>query len=240
MSEKDTVLEIIDLHAGYDDVQVLWGVNLKVKRHTLTTIIGANGAGKTTTLKAICGLLKNVTGKVVLNGEDISRIPTHERVDKGLVMVPEGRWLFPEMTVLENLRMGAYPKHARDKREETLEWVYTLFPRLKERANQKAGTLSGGEQQMVAIGRGLMSRPEVLILDEPSLGLAPNLVLDIFKIIQELKEEGLTVLLVEQNVHLGLAISDYAYVMEHGKIVMEGTGQELENDPKVKEAYLGI
>ncbi|WP_457570161.1 ABC transporter ATP-binding protein [Desulfurobacterium sp.] len=237
---NDIVLEVKNLEAGYDDVQVLWGVDLKVKRHSLTTIIGANGAGKTTTLKSICGLLKNVKGTVILNGEDISALPTHKRVDRGLVMVPEGRWLFPEMTVLENLRMGAFTKRARAKRDETLEWVYTLFPRLKERANQKAGTLSGGEQQMVAIGRGLMALPEVLILDEPSLGLAPNLVLDIFKIIQELKNEGLTVLLVEQNVHLGLAISDYAYVMENGKIVMEGTGSELENDPKVKEAYLGL
>ncbi|WP_457567277.1 ABC transporter ATP-binding protein [Desulfurobacterium sp.] len=239
MADK-VVLEVKNLEAGYDDVQVLWGVNLKVRKNSLTTIIGANGAGKTTTLKAICGLLKYVRGTVILNGEDVSSMPTHRRVERGLVMVPEGRWLFPEMTVLENLRMGAFTDRARAKREETLEWVYTLFPRLKERAHQKAGTLSGGEQQMVAIGRGLMARPEVLILDEPSLGLAPNLVLDIFKIIQELKNEGLTVLLVEQNVHLGLAISDYAYVMENGKIVMEGTGSELENDPRVKEAYLGL
>ncbi len=236
----ETVLEVKDLTASYDDVQVLWGVNLKVSRGSLTTLIGGNGVGKTTTLRAICGLLKRVSGKVFLEGQDISSVPTYERVEKGLIMVPEGRWIFPEMTVLENLEMGAFPKRARDKKKESLDWVFSLFPRLKERTSQKAGTLSGGEQQMLAIGRAIMSRPDVLLLDEPSLGLAPKLVLDIFKVIQELKNEGLTVLLVEQNVHLSLAISDYAYVMEGGKIVLEGKAKELENDQRVKEAYLGI
>lgn len=234
------ILEVKNLKAYYDEVQILWGVNFKVEKGSLTTILGPNGAGKTTTLKAIMGLLDKVEGEIIFEGENIKNLPPHKRVERGLVLVPEGRMIFPELTVLENLEIGAYTSKARKFAKKNLEHVFELFPRLKERIHQKAGTLSGGEQQMLAIGRGIMACPKLLILDEPSLGLAPKLVLSIFEIIKKLKEEGITLLLVEQNVHLALNIADYGYILENGKIVDEGDAKKLENDPKVLEAYLGI
>ena len=234
------ILEVKNLKAYYDEVQILWGVNFKVEKGNLTTILGPNGAGKTTTLKAIMGLLDKVEGEIIFEGENIKNLPPYKRVERGLVLVPEGRMIFPELTVLENLEIGAYTSKARKFAKKNLEHVFELFPRLKERIHQKAGTLSGGEQQMLAIGRGIMACPKLLILDEPSLGLAPKLVLSIFEIIKKLKEEGITLLLVEQNVHLALNIADYGYILENGKIVDEGDAKKLENDPKVLEAYLGI
>ncbi len=234
------ILEVKNLKAYYDEVQILWGVNFKVEKGSLTTILGPNGAGKTTTLKAIMGLLDKVEGEIIFEGENIKNLPPYKRVERGLVLVPEGRMIFPELTVLENLEIGAYTSKARKFAKKNLEHVFELFPRLKERIHQKAGTLSGGEQQMLAIGRGIMACPKLLILDEPSLGLAPKLVLSIFEIIKKLKEEGITLLLVEQNVHLALNIADYGYILENGKIVDEGDAKKLENDPKVLEAYLGI
>ncbi len=236
----DPILKGENLETGYGEVQILWGVNLEVPPGNLTTILGANGAGKTTLLRAITGIIPVWKGRVIFRGEDITRISPHERAARGLIMIPEGRMIFPEMTVLENLEMGAFTKRARDKIKENMEYALSLFPRLKERLDQKAGTMSGGEQQMLAIARGLMADPEVLIFDEPSLGLAPKLVIEVFETIQKLKEEGVTMLLVEQNVHLSLAITDYAYVLAEGKVVMEGTGEELEESEEVKKAYLGV
>ncbi len=236
----DVILQVEDLETGYGEVQILWGVSLKAHKSKLTTIIGSNGSGKTTLLRAITGVLPIWKGRVIFEGKDITKLPAYKRAEMGLIMVPEGRMVFPEMTVYENLEMGAYTKRARKKMKETMEFVFSLFPRLKERINQKAGTMSGGEQQMLAIGRGLMALPELLILDEPSLGLAPKLVLEVFEIIERLRSEGVTMLLVEQNVHLSLAITDYAYVMAEGRIVMEGTGKELAESDEVRKAYLGI
>jgi len=233
-------LDVQNLESGYGEVKVLWGVSIKVKKGELTTIIGSNGSGKTTFLKAIMGIIPVWNGKIIFNGEDVTKLSTHSKVEKGIVMIPEGRLIFPEMSVLENLEMGAYTKRAMDRMQDSLDLVFSLFPRLKERIQQKAGTLSGGEQQMLAVARGLMSVPEILILDEPSLGLAPKLTIEIFETIKKLKNEGVTMLLVEQNVHLSLAITDYAYVMAEGKIVLEGTGEELERSDEVRKAYLGI
>lgn len=233
-------LDVQNLESGYGEVKVLWGVSIKVKKGELTTIIGSNGSGKTTFLKAIMGIIPVWNGKIIFNGEDVTKLSTHSKVEKGIVMIPEGRLIFPEMSVLENLEMGAYTKRAMDRMQDSLDLVFSLFPRLKERMQQKAGTLSGGEQQMLAVARGLMSVPEILILDEPSLGLAPKLTIEIFETIKKLKNEGVTMLLVEQNVHLSLAITDYAYVMAEGKIVLEGTGEELERSDEVRKAYLGI
>ncbi len=233
-------LSVENLETGYGELQILWGISLSVRKGHLTTILGANGAGKTTLLRAITGILPAWRGKVIFKGEDITRLSPHSRAAKGLVMVPEGRMIFPEMTVYENLEMGAFTKRAREDMQHSMEHAFTLFPRLKERLSQKAGTLSGGEQQMLAIARGLMAKPEVFIFDEPSLGLAPKLVIEVFEIIQRLKEEGITMLLVEQNVHLSLAISDYAYILAEGKLVMEGTGEELEQSDEVRKAYLGV
>jgi len=234
------LLEVKNLEAFYDEVQILWGVNFKVEKGSLTTILGPNGAGKTTTLKSIMGLLDKVNGEIYFEGENITKLPPYKRVERGLVLVPEGRMIFPDLTVLENLEIGAYTPKARKFAKKNLEHVFELFPRLKERIYQKAGTLSGGEQQMLAIGRGLMACPKLLILDEPSLGLAPKLVLSIFEIIKKLKEEGITILLVEQNVHLALSIADYGYILENGKIIDEGNAEKLEKDPKILEAYLGL
>ncbi len=234
------LLEVRNLEAFYDEVQILWGLNFKVKAGNLTTILGPNGAGKTTTLKSIMGLLDKVKGEIYFEGENITKLPPYKRVERGLVLVPEGRMIFPDLTVLENLEIGAYTPKARKLAKKNLEHIFELFPRLKERIYQKAGTLSGGEQQMLAIGRGLMACPKLLILDEPSLGLAPKLVLSIFEIIKKLKEEGITILLVEQNVHLALSIADYGYILENGKIVDEGDAKKLEEDPTVLEAYLGL
>ena len=237
---NEAILKVENLSTGYGEVQILWDVSIEAEKGRLTTIIGSNGAGKTTLLRAVMGILPAWNGRVIFRGEDITKLPAYKRVDLGLIMVPEGRMVFPEMSVYENLEMGAYSKRARERLKETMEFVFTLFPRLKERINQKAGTMSGGEQQMLAIGRGLMGCPELLIMDEPSLGLAPKLVLEVFEVIEKLKEEGITMLLVEQNVHLSLAITDHAYVMAEGRIVMEGPGKELAQSDEVRKAYLGI
>jgi len=236
----EPALKVEGLETGYGEVQILWGIDLEVPYGTLTTILGANGSGKTTLLRAITGILPLWKGKVTFKGEDITTYAPHTRAAMGFIMVPEGRMIFPEMTVLENLEMGAFTKGARAKMGENMEYVLSLFPRLKERLSQNAGTLSGGEQQMLAIARGLMASPEILIFDEPSLGLAPNLVIGVFETIQKLKEKGITMLLVEQNVHLSLAITDYAYVLAEGRVVMEGKGEELEESEEVKKAYLGV
>ncbi len=237
---EELILDVDSLETGYGEVQILWGVSLRAEKSKLTTIIGSNGSGKTTLLKAITGVLPVWNGRVIFKGEDITDIPAYKRAERGLVMVPEGRMVFPEMSVYENLEMGAYTKRARSKLKESMDFVFSLFPRLKERIDQKAGTMSGGEQQMLAIGRGLMACPELLILDEPSLGLAPKLVLEVFEIIEKLRSEGVTMLLVEQNVHLSLAITDYAYVMAEGRIVMEGSGKDLIKSDEIRKAYLGI
>ena len=234
------MLQAENVECGYGEVKVIWGVSVKVEEKQLVTIIGSNGSGKTTLLRALMGIIPVQNGRVIFKGEDITKIPTHSRVERGMVMVPEGRLIFPNMTVLENLEMGAYTKRAEEKKEEQLEFVFNLFPRLKERLNQKAGTLSGGEQQMLAIARGLMAAPDLLIMDEPSLGLAPKLALEIFETIKKLKEEGMTMLLVEQNVHLSLAIADYAYVLSEGRIKLEGPAKELEKSDEIKKAYLGL
>ncbi len=234
------LLELQKINAGYGDLQVLWDVDLQVDRGEIVSLLGSNGAGKTTTLRVISGLLKPFSGKVFFNGEDITRLPSNKRVEMGLALVPEGRQLFPEMTVLDNLEMGAYTRRARDKFQDTLEWVFSLFPKLKERKNQLAGTMSGGEQQMLAIARGLMSRPEVLMMDEPSMGLAPKLVLEIFGTVRKLREEGVTILLVEQNAKAALDVSDRAYILETGRIVLKGPARELLGMDEVRKAYLGI
>ncbi len=232
-------LTVQDIDVFYGPAQTLWGVSFEAQRGKLVCLIGANGAGKTTTLKAITGVVPISSGTITYDGQVISGRPVHEIVDMGISLVPEGRQLFPKMTCEENLFIGSYLKRTRGKRNQRLEWIYEMFPRLKERRNQRAETLSGGEQQMLAIGRGLMQDPKLLILDEPSLGLAPVLVQDIFATVRKLHDEGLTVLLVEQNVHQALQIADYAYVLENGRIIMEGSGQEMAANPQVKEAYLG-
>ncbi len=234
------LLELRKINAGYGDLQVLWDVDLTVDKGEIVSLLGSNGAGKTTTLRVTSGLLKPFSGSVMFNGRDITKLPSNKRVEMGLALVPEGRQLFPEMTVLDNLEMGAYTKRARDKFHDTLEWVFTLFPKLKERRTQLAGTMSGGEQQMLAIARGLMSRPEVLMMDEPSMGLAPKLVLEIFGTIKKLRDEGVTILLVEQNAKAALDISDRAYILETGRIVLQGPAHELLGMDEVRKAYLGI
>ena len=236
----DSILEIESLESGYGDVQILWGIDLRAQKSNLTTVIGANGSGKTTLMRAIMGILPAWNGKIIFEGMDITKLPSYKRAELGLIMVPEGRLLFSEMSVYENLEMGAYTKRARAELKKNMEFVFSLFPRLKERLDQKAGTMSGGEQQMVAIGRGLMGSPKLLIFDEPSLGLAPKLVLEVFEAIEKLKKEGVTMLLVEQNVHLSLAISDYGYVMAEGKIKIEGEARDLKENDEVKKTYLGI
>jgi branched-chain amino acid transport system ATP-binding protein len=234
------LLEIRDVTSGYGEVQILWGTTMALQEGMLTSLVGANGAGKTTTMRTIMGLLKPWQGSVWFEGQDISKLPAHEKAELGVVLVPEGRQLFTNMTIEENLEMGASPARARPHFEQNLERVYELFPRLKERRLQKAGTLSGGEQQMLAVARGIMSEPSVLMIDELSLGLAPVLVLDLFQTLQKLKSEGLTMLLVEQNVQMALAVSDYAYVLSHGKVELNGPSSELAKDEHIREAYLGL
>jgi len=236
----EPLLKVEALEAGYDDVQVLWGISLKVERSSMTTLLGANGAGKTTILRAITGTIRPYSGSVVFQGEEVTRLPAHAKAACGLVLVPEGRQLFGDMSVEENLEMGAYCHRARSKFSEQIEQVYALFPRLKERRRQKAGTFSGGEQQMLAIGRGLMAAPEVLLIDELSLGLAPVVVQQIVSALVALKKLGLTILLVEQNVQLALALSDYAYVIADGRPFIEGSCREVAVKPEIRQAYLGL
>ncbi len=234
------MLNVDHINVFYGDMPVLWDVSFEVKEKEILVLLGANGAGKTTTIKTISGLLSPKSGTIEFMGTQLDKIPGHKVIRHGVVHVPEGRRLFPEMSVEENLIMGSLAPEAKKHRKETMEWVYSLFPRLRERLKQAAGTLSGGEQQMAAIGRGLMSRPKILMLDEPSLGLSPNLVQTTFEIISQINKEGVTVLLVEQNVRHSLAICHRAYVLENGRIVLEGSGESLLNNEHVKTAYLGI
>jgi len=239
------MLKINDLHVNYGGIQALRGISLEVPDGKIVTLIGANGAGKSTTLRTITGLVKAASGSVCWvdekhpDGEELLGKSIDKIVTTGIAMSPEGRRVFPDMTVLENLKIGAYLRKDKAEIEKDIKWVYELFPRLEERSWQLAGTLSGGEQQMLAVGRALMSRPKLMMLDEPSLGLAPIVVQDIFKIIREINRQGVTVLLVEQNANMALKIADYAYVLETGIITMSGTGAEMLADERVKEAYLG-
>ncbi len=237
---SDALLEIEALAAGYGEVQVLWGLSLAAARGRLTTLVGANGAGKTTTLRATLGTISPWSGRVIFKGEDVTALPAHAKAARGLVLVPEGRQLFSNMTVDENLEMGAFTKRGAHGYADRLERVFTLFPRLKERRRQKAGTFSGGEQQMLAIARGLMTDPEILIIDELSLGLAPLAVYQLFGALKALKDAGLTVLLVEQNVHLAFAVSDYTYVIAEGRLFTQGEPAALAAMPEIRRAYLGL
>ena len=236
----DHALQLENIESGYGEVQVLWGISLEVARGKLTTIIGTNGAGKTTSLRTIMGTLRPWKGRLLLHGEDVTRLSPHAKAERGLVLVPEGRQLFADMSVEENLEMGGYAKRARKRQKQNLERVYTLFPRLKERRQQKSSTLSGGEQQMLAMGRGLMQEPEVLMIDELSLGLAPVLAQQLFLTLGSLRKQGLTIVLVEQNVHLALAISDYTYVFAEGRITIRGKSDEVARMDEVRRAYLGL
>jgi len=234
------MLKVEKLNFAYGDLKVLWGIDLEVHQGEIVTVVGANGAGKSTILKNVSRLVKPNSGTIRFNGVDLAGLQSHEVVGHGIVQVPEGRKIFPEMTVLENLRMGSFLPAARAEREANMEWVFTLFPRLRERAKQLGGTMSGGEQQMLAIGRGLMAMPKLLLLDEPSLGLSPLFVKNIFDIITEINRQGVTILLVEQNVYQSLRIATRAYVLETGRVVLSGSGQELLHDDHVKKAFLGI
>jgi branched-chain amino acid transport system ATP-binding protein len=233
-------LEAAGVAAGYGLTQVLWDISFSVEKGQLVALIGANGAGKTTTLKTICGIVPASAGSIRYNGALITGKPVHEVVDLGIALIPEGRQLFGKMTVEENLRAGSYLKRAKPRMHRNLERVYEIFPLLKERRTQAAETMSGGEQQMLAIGRGLMQDPDLIMFDEPSLGLSPLLVGEIFHIIKTLHQEGLTIFLVEQNVKQTMKVADYCYVIENGRVVQQGTGKDLEADPKVREAYLGL
>ncbi len=234
------MLELVDVSARYNGTQVLHGVSLTVEPGKITTIIGANGAGKTTTLKCIMGILRPFEGRILWHGRDMTLLGTREIVKSGITMVPEGRHVFPYMSVSENLDMGAYLRQDKDGVKQDRDWVYELFPVLKTRRRQAAGTLSGGEQQMLAVGRALMSAPDILLMDEPSMGLAPMLVDEVFQVICRIKEMGKTVLLVEQNAVKALDVADKGYVLELGTTVLSGTGSELLNNPDVERAYLGV
>ena len=234
---SDVILKINDLKVNYGGIEAVKGISFDVPKGETITLIGANGAGKSSTLRAIAGLVKPASGSIVFSGEDITAKDPTAIVTKGITLVPEGRKIFPDLTVLENLRIGAYLRN--DDLTDDLNWVYDLFPRLKERSWQEGGTLSGGEQQMLAVGRALMSRPKVIMMDEPSLGLAPIIVRGIFDIIKEINKQGVTVLLIEQNANMALKTADLGYVMETGRITMSGSGAELLSDEQVKKAYLG-
>ncbi|MBQ4177131.1 MAG: ABC transporter ATP-binding protein [Lachnospiraceae bacterium] len=240
MSENGKViLEVRDLKAGYNGLPAIHGVSFDVKEGQILAILGSNGAGKSSTLRALTGAITPMGGTIKYNGEDITGIPSHEIVKRGMAMVPEGRMLFGGMSVEENLQMGAYLIKDPQKKEEHLREIYKLFPRVEERKKQLASTLSGGEQQMVAIARGLMSDPKLLILDEPSLGLMPKLVQEVFEFVKEIARMGITILIVEQNANETLKMCDYAFIMQNGEIVMEGTGEQLLADENVQKAYLG-
>lgn len=234
------ILDVREATSGYGEVQILWGASLHLEKGQLTSLVGANGAGKTTLLRTIMGLMKPRSGSIWFDGRNVSNLSAHAKAELGLILVPEGRQLFTDMTVEENLEMGAAPKRAKAHAHQNMERVYDMFPRLKERRKQRSGTLSGGEQQMLAVARGLMADPVVLMVDEMSLGLAPMLVLQLFQILRQLKDEGLTLLLVEQNVQMALAVSDYGFVLTHGKVDLEGASQDLVHDEHVRSAYLGM
>jgi branched-chain amino acid transport system ATP-binding protein len=233
------MLRIDGLKVKYGGIEAVKGISLEVPEGKIVTLIGANGAGKSTTLRTIAGLVKPAEGRIHMQAEDLTGLPPDQIVTKGITLVPEGRHVFPDLTVLENLKIGAYLRKDRDGIEQDLDWVYQLFPRLKERSWQAAGTLSGGEQQMLAVGRALMSRPKLIMMDEPSLGLAPIVVQGIFEIIREINRMGVTVLLIEQNANMALQVADLGYVMETGTIALTGTGAELLANERVKELYLG-
>jgi branched-chain amino acid transport system ATP-binding protein len=234
------LLEVQNLTSGYGEVQILWGVSLKLEKGKLTTLVGSNGVGKSTLLRTVMGLLRPWQGSINFQGQDLTRQSAHARAKAGLVLVPEGRQLFSDMTVIENLEMGAFPPRSRANFRENLGRVFTLFPRLAERPNQKAGSMSGGEQQMVAVARGLMAQPEVLVIDELSLGLSPLLALTLFESMVELKKLGLTMLLVEQNVAMALGVSDYAYVLSQGRVSLEGESRQLLKNDEIRRTYLGL
>jgi branched-chain amino acid transport system ATP-binding protein len=233
------MLEVVDLEVTYGPIRALSGVTFTVPAGQIVALLGANGAGKTTTMRAIAGLVAPRSGRIVFNGEDIQGEPPHAVIRRGLAVCPEGRRIFANLTVMENLLLGAYRRRDPKSLTPDLARIFRYFPRLEERQNQRAGTLSGGEQQMLAIGRALMSRPSLLLLDEPSLGLAPLLVREVFQIIARLNEEGATILLVEQNAFAALGIAHYGYILENGRLVLEGSGSELLDDPHLKQAYLG-
>lgn len=234
------MLRVEHVNAGYGDIQVLWDVSFHVDDREFVVLVGANGAGKSTIMRTISSIITPTSGEIWFAGQRIDQVPPYRIINHGIAHVPEGRQLFPEMSVKENLELGSLTAEAKSKRKENLEWVFTLFPRLKERAKQMAGTLSGGEQQMCAIARGLMSRPKMILFDEPSLGLSPLLTQEIFRLTQKIHQEGITILMVEQNVKQTLAICDRAYVLENGRIVLEGKGKELLENEEVKQAFLGI
>lgn len=233
------MLKVENLEVSYGGISALKGIDMEVKEGQIVTLIGANGAGKSTTLKSIMGMVKPDAGKIIYKGEDITELSIRDKVDRGIVLVPEGRRVFPQLTVHENLLMGAYIRKDHKQTEEDIKWVYELFPILEERDWQLAGTLSGGEQQMLAVGRALTARPELVMMDEPSLGLAPLVVKEIFNIINRIRDEGVTILLIEQNANLALRACDWGYVMETGLITMDGEGRVLLDDENIKEAYLG-
>ncbi len=233
------MLKIKDLNVYYGGIHALRGINIDVPENKIISLIGANGAGKSTTLRTIMGLVESSKGEILYGGKDISKLKTKDIVEQGIVLVPEGRRIFPDLTVKENLILGAYWRKDKNEINRDIHWVYELFPILKEREWQKAGTMSGGEQQMLAVGRSLMTKPKIMMMDEPSLGLAPMIVKDIFNIIQEIHSQGVTILLIEQNAKAALEISDYGYVLETGEIVLEGEGAKLLNNDQVKKAYLG-
>lgn len=234
------LLEVENIHTYYDNIQALRGVSLSVEKGEIVTLIGANGAGKTTTLRTICGLLRPREGHIRLNGEDMAKYKAHDLIYKGIAMVPEGRGIFARLTVTENLEMGAFSLRNKDQINQNMERVFNLFPRLKERRNQIAGTMSGGEQQMLATGRALMSNPNVLLMDEPSMGLAPVLVDLIFDTIQQINKEGVTILLVEQNALMALGVAHRGYVLQTGEIVLQDSAENLRQNPTVQKAYLGM
>ena len=233
------LLEVQDIHSYYGNIHALRGVSLTVEEGEIVTLIGSNGAGKTTTLRSIHGMLHPREGRILFEGEEIQSLPAHDMIGRGIAQSPEGRKIFSRMTVLENLEMGAYHRNDRAEIRQDMDRVFELFPRLKERVKQEAGTMSGGEQQMLAIGRALMSRPKLVLLDEPSMGLAPVLVERIFRVIREINEQGTTILLVEQNANVALEIASRGYVLETGAVVNAAPAEQLRQDPKVREAYLG-
>ncbi len=234
------IFEAHEISSGYNDVQILHGTNLVVQEGLLTALVGANGSGKTTLLRTIMGLIRPLQGEIIFDGKEITNLPAHQKAELGLILTPEGRQLFRSMSVVENLEMGATPKRARPQLRANLEKVFDLFPHLKDRRNQIAGTLSGGEQQMLAVGRGIMAEPVVFMIDEMSLGLSPAMTTTLFEILVRLKKSGMTLLLVEQNVQMALAISDYAYVLSEGRTDLEGSSRELIKNEKVRTAYLGF